>query len=147
MTQHQLSREDRDFRVAFEACGVDASQFSHEAHVRLAYVYLAENGVDAAVQMMRESLLRFIGHHGIAPAKFHETLTRAWMLAVRHFMNKAPSLSASDFIARHPELLDTKIMLTHYSAGVLFSPDARASFVEPDRDPIPRQAAPDHEPS
>ena len=147
MTQHQLSQEDRDFRVAFEACGVAPSQFGHEAHVRLAYVYLAESNVDAAVRMMRESLLRFIDHHGIPPAKFHETLTRAWVLAVRHFMNKAPTLSASDFIARNPELLDSKIMLTHYSAGVLFSPDARASFVEPDRDPIPQQAAADHEPS
>jgi hypothetical protein len=30
-------------------------------------------------------------------------------------------------------------MLTHYSASVLFSPDARAVFVEPDLDPIPLQ--------
>jgi hypothetical protein len=35
-------------------------------------------------------------------------------------------------------VLDTKIMLTHYSAEVLFSPEARALFVEPDLDPIPR---------
>ena len=35
-------------------------------------------------------------------------------------------------------LLDPKIMLTHYSAERLFSPEARAEFVEPDIDPIPR---------
>jgi hypothetical protein len=29
-------------------------------------------------------------------------------------------------------------MLTHYSAEVLFSPEARARFVEPDLEKIPR---------
>jgi len=86
------------------------------------------------------ALLTFLAHNDIPRSKFHETLTRAWVLAVRHFMNKGPSTSADDFIAQHPELLDSKIMLTHYSASVLFSQDARAAFVEPDLDPIPKPA-------
>ena len=49
--------------------------------------------------------------------------------------------SADDFMARNPLLLDSKIMLTHYSADLLFSDQARAEFVEPDLDPIPRHAA------
>jgi len=32
-------------------------------------------------------------------------------------------------------------MLTHYSAELLFSPEARAGFVEPNLDPIPRHGA------
>jgi hypothetical protein len=55
-------------------------------------------------------------------------------------MNKSSSASASDFITRNPELLDSRIMLTHYSASVLFSAEAREAFVEPDLDPIPRPA-------
>jgi hypothetical protein len=39
-------------------------------------------------------------------------------------------------------LLDSKIMLTHYSASVLDSADARASFVAPDLDPIPEPVRP-----
>jgi hypothetical protein len=46
--------------------------------------------------------------------------------------------SADSFIEQHPEMLDSKIMLTHYSAEVLFSDEARIKFVEPDLDPIPR---------
>ena len=38
------------------------------------------------------------------------------------------------------ELLDSRIMLTHYSAAVLFSPDARQSFVAPDIQSIPPPA-------
>jgi hypothetical protein len=138
MHAHGLSDDDRGFRAAFEACAVAPARFGHEAHVRLAYVYLAEHHVEAAVERMRASLLKFLEHNGVPRAKYHETLTRAWVLAVRHFMDRSPSTSAGDFIAKHPELLDSKIMLTHYSASVLFSPDARERFVEPDLDPIPR---------
>jgi hypothetical protein len=139
--QHELSEQDHEFRSDFEACRVTPEQFNHAAHVRLAYIYLVEGDADSAVQKMRESLRAFLQHHGIPPGKFHETLTRAWVLAVRHFMtrsgNKSASASAADFITRNPELLDSRIMLTHYSASVLFSADARESFVEPDLDPIP----------
>ena len=134
---HEPSEEDRSFRLAFEGCVVAPSQFNHEAHVRLAYIYLTESDADLAVQKMRDALLKFLEHNSIPRSKFHETLTRAWVLAVRHFMNRSTSTSAAEFIAKNPELLDSKIMLTHYSARVLFSPDARASFVEPDLDPIP----------
>ena len=136
---HELSQDDSNFRSAFESCTVPPSQFNHEAHVRLAYIYLVESGVEPAVQRMREGLLNFIEHNGIPRSKFHETITRAWVLAVRHFMDKSSSTSFQDFIAKNQVLLDSKIMLTHYSASVLFSSDARESFVEPDLDPIPRQ--------
>lgn len=138
MPTHTTSEADRGFRDAFEACVIALADFSHEAHVRLAYVYLAEGDVESAVDRMRAALLKFIEHNGIPRSKYHETLTRAWVLAVSHFMNKASSASAADFIANNPELLDSTIMLTHYSASVLFSSDARAGWVEPDLDPIPR---------
>ncbi len=87
---------------------------------------------------MRESLVAFLGHHGIDAAKYHETITRAWILAVRHFMDRTPhSDSADAFIDANPVLLDSKIMLTHYSAEVLFSAEARARFIEPDLQQIP----------
>ncbi|WIG99503.1 hypothetical protein KGD87_35135 [Myxococcus sp. SDU36] len=105
--------------------------------MRLAYVYLSEHGTEEAISRMRNALQRFLAHHGIPAAKFHETLTRAWVLAVGYFMGKAPSASSADFIKKNPELLDSEIMLTHYSAQVLFSADARASYVEPDLEPIP----------
>jgi hypothetical protein len=139
MRPHELSPEDRDFQSAFEAHGVTPSQFTHEAHVRLAYVYLAQYDVESAAQRMREALLSFIERNGIPRSKFHETMTRAWVLAVRHFMDRSTSTSFADFVAKNQELLDSQIMLTHYSARVLLSTDARASFVEPDLDPIPRQ--------
>lgn len=139
MNSHELSLNDRSFRAAFEGHAVRPSEFDHEAHVRLAYIYLAEHDVESAIQRMREALLDFIDRNGIPRSKFHETITRAWVLAVRHFMDRSPSSSSADFLSKNQKLLDSKIMLTHYSASVLFSSDARASFVEPDLDPIPRR--------
>ncbi len=58
---------------------------------------------------------------------------------MRHFMERTPTAASfDDFIGTNQALLDAKIMLTHYSAEVLFSDEARASFVEPNLDPIPR---------
>ena len=142
MLKHDLSTSDREFRAAFEAGAFAPADFSHRAHVRLAYVYLAESDVDLALERMRAALVSFLSHHGIPASKYHETLTRAWILAVDHFMHRSPEASsADDFIARNPALLDSKIMLTHYSADLLFSDEARAGFVEPNLDPIPRHAA------
>jgi hypothetical protein len=60
-------------------------------------------------------------------------------MAVRHFMEASPACESADaFIEQNPKLLDSKIMLTHYSAEVLFSDEARAQFVEPDLSPIPK---------
>jgi hypothetical protein len=142
MSKHELSQSDREFRTAFEAGAYAPADFSHRAHVRLAYVYLADWNVDTALERMRAALVGFLSHHDIPASKYHETLTRAWVLAVDHFMHRTPdSKSADEFIDRNPVLLDSKIMLTHYSAGLLFSDTARAEFVEPDLDPIPRHAA------
>ena len=137
--KHEMSSEDAAFRLAFETGGVAPGQFDHRAHVRLAYVYLVEHEPEAATARMRSGLQAFLQHHGLPRAKYHETLTRAWILAVRHFMERAPgTVSAEALVARHPELLDSKIMLTHYSAAVLFSAEARDAFVEPDASPILR---------
>lgn len=136
--QHGISQQDQSFRQSFEDLEVAADDFDHRAHVRLAYIYLCELSVDDAHQAMKSSLLAFLAHLGVEEGKYHETITRAWIKAVRYFMDKTePCKSADEFIDRNPVLLDTRIMLTHYSAEVLFSPEARARFVEPDVQPIP----------
>ena len=140
--KHEVSKSDMDFLAAFEAGAYAPADFNHRAHVRLAYIYLAMNDVERATTLMRGAIVNFLKHHGITPTKYHETLTQAWILAVFHFMHRTPSaLSAEDFVRQTPLLLDSRIMLTHYSAELLYSPRARSHFVQPDLDPIPRHAA------
>lgn len=134
---HGIDGADEAFLRALERGDVVPADFSHEAHVRLAYILLAGAGTDAAVARMRELIAGFLTHHGLPAEKYHETLTRAWILAVRHFMDRGPAHSAGAFLAQHPALLDTRIMLTHYRAETLFSADARGRFIEPDLQGIP----------
>lgn len=135
---HCFSIDDQDFKREFEACETLPERFDHQAHVRLAYIYLCESPVEEAAQRMKASLLAFLAHLGVDEGKYQETLTRAWILAVRHFMDPSKgSQSAEAFIHANPVLLDRKIMLTHYSAEVLFSPEARQAFVQPDIQTIP----------
>lgn len=122
-----------------ESGSIQPAEFDHRAHVRAAYIYLAENSPEEAAVLMRGTLLGFLERHHIEESRYHETITKAWILAVRHFMELTPAAeSAAGFIAANPRLLDPKIMLTHYSAELLFSSDARAAFAEPDRGAIPR---------
>lgn len=88
---------------------------------------------------MKSTLINLLTVAGIDPSeKYHETLTQAWVLAVQHVMNKSGAVSsACDFAHHNHGLQRSEVMMTHYSAEVLFSDRARQEFVEPDREPIP----------
>jgi len=133
-----MSQEDQIFWRDFTAGAIKPGDFDHRAHLRLAYVHLAKFDPETAASAFKQSLLRYLEHHRIDPSKYHETLTRAWLMAVWHFMSKGGATqSAQEFLARSQALLDPKVMLTHYSKERLFSGSARTQFVEPDLDPIP----------
>ena len=137
---HQSSSEDRLFVQRFESCELPPP-FSHRDHVRLAYVQLTGSDVRVAYDAIKPSLLRYIAHYGADPQKYHETLTRAWLMAVRHFMAISPPADSADsFLREQPRLLNSTIMLEHYSSERLFSQEARARFLEPDLLPIPEYA-------
>ena len=134
-----LSDTDRQFKTDFESGQVPLDEFDHRAHLRLAYIYVVETGADLAYQRMRGALEAFLRVNNIESGKYHDTMTRAWVMAVRHFMEKtAQADSADTFIDQNPMMLDSRIMLSHYSADLLFSDEARAAFVEPDLSPIPQ---------
>lgn len=138
---HALSEEDLVFQREFEAGIFKPENFNHRAHLRLAYVHLARHGVPAALPRFRNTLLTYLSHHGVSTHNYHATLTQAWLQAVWHFMVKGgATASAAEFLDRSPDLLDAKVMLTHYSREVLFSQLARESYIEPDIEPIPLHA-------
>lgn len=136
-----INAADEFFRERFEACELSAADFPHRAHLRLAYIYLALYPPEVAQEKMETALRKFLAHLGAPPSKFHHTLTAAWMRAVRHFMDRVgPTESFAGFAERAAPLLDKDIMLTHYTPDLLWSEEARARFVEPDLQPIPRDA-------
>ena len=137
---HRVSHEDRALVEAFEAGRLPAADFGHREHIRLAYVYLAEGDPEPAFRKMRDGLRRFLARHGVDPGKYHETLTRAWMLAVRCYMDRTPEAdSAGAFVQQNADLLRKDLLLAHYSRERLFSEAARTSFAQPDVAPFPEE--------
>jgi hypothetical protein len=118
---------DDDFLSRFEAGRLDS--FTHRDHLRVAFAYARRGGVEHAVERARQGLRHFTAAHG-QPERYHETLTIAWARVVAHHATRATDFDA--LLAAHPRLLDRHLLLAHYSRELLFSPSARARFVEPD---------------
>ena len=141
-TREQLDASDRELLGSFESCSLSPAEFRHRDHVRLAYIYLTLHDTDAALSAMRTGLHRFLVHVGAPPTKYHETVTRAWLLAVEHFMREAgPTVRFEQFAASSPRLFAHGAMETHYTPDLLWSEEARQRFVEPDLQPIPPSSA------
>ncbi|MBE1275459.1 hypothetical protein [Enterovibrio baiacu] len=136
---HSLSHADIAFVASVEDGTFPVEDFNHRAHVRLAYAYLVDNNADISNSLVKNALVSLLRFNNIEPyAKYHETLTRAWLLAVHHFMQHTdPCDNADAFIDQNPPLLDSQIMMTHYTKARLFSDEARHAFLEPDLDAIP----------
>ena len=137
-TRAELDPRDREFLDAFERCELAPANFHHRDHVRLAFIYLTLHDLDTALDLMRSGFHRFLAHAGAPASKYHETITRAWMLAVEHFMQGVgPVANFEQFAASSPRLFARGAMETHYTADLLWSDEARTRFVEPNLQPIP----------
>src|SRR5215831_5273331 len=77
--------------------------FGHREHVRLAYVLVAQYGVEDAAQRCGQILSHMATAHG-APERFHVTMTVAWVRAVAHHMSEAPDVTDFDgLLERFPQ--------------------------------------------
>ncbi|MCC4798087.1 hypothetical protein BCT30_01215 [Enterovibrio norvegicus] len=139
---HSLLHTDIAFVASVEECSFPVEDFNHRAHVRLAYAYFVDNDTESSNNLLRKALVGLLQFNDIAPsAKYHETLTKAWLLAVNHFMHHTDTCDNADmFIDLNPQLLDSQIMMTHYTKARLFSEEARHTFIAPDLDAIPEYA-------
>lgn len=127
---------DEAFARAFESGGVTPAQFGHVAHARVAWVYLREAAsVDEAVTRMRAAIRRFAAAAG-APQKYHETITILWMRLLADASAQGASGEFADVLRACPALADKDLPLRYYSRERLFGDEARAGWVEPDREPL-----------
>ncbi|HEX3248089.1 MAG TPA: hypothetical protein VHS05_01580 [Pyrinomonadaceae bacterium] len=86
-SEHEIEKVVR----GFETCETSASEFKHKDHLVVAVWYVHNLGKEAALERMREGLLRFIGHHGVDPKKYSETITRFWIERVDQRLNELGS--------------------------------------------------------
>ena len=122
----------------FEDCTLPREEWTHAAHLTVALWHLLQYDWPEAVERVRRGIKRYNAAHGIATTPtggYHETLTIFWLRHVRSFL-EAGRNEARSLVALANELIataDKNLPLEHYTRERLFSPEARAAWVEPDK--------------
>ena len=111
---------DEEFLSVFRSCELEEKLFSHEAHLRLAWLNIKALGIDEAIVQTKRDILAFVNHLG-AQHIYNETVTVAAVKIIHHFENKSASTSFSDLIAEFPRLKGNfkDLLAQHYSADIL----------------------------
>lgn len=129
--------EDHTFEEQFRDCTLAPGLFTHEAHLRLAWIHIHNYGVESAVENMNVQIRNYAESLG-AGSKFNRTVTEAAVKAVNHFMLRSTSKTFKDFIEEFPQLKSKfkELLGTHYSIDIFTSAEAKQKFIEPDRSPF-----------
>ncbi len=128
---------DFEFENKFKNCDLNPEIFTHEAHLRLAWIHITTYGEHAAIQNICSQLKAFVEFLG-AKDKYNETLTIAAIKAVHHFIKKSDSNTFQDFIIEFPRLKYNfkDLMNTHYNIDIFNSDKAKKEFLAPDLVPF-----------
>ena len=131
--QSHYDLDDNTFEHLFDTATLNPTLFTHEAHLRLAWIHIQKYGLEDAITHICEQIAHFDAMLGNG-TKYHETITIAAIKMVNHFMLKTPSPSFKTFIEHNPRLLHNfkDLLHSHYSSYLLTNEVARLTFLEPD---------------
>ena len=136
MTNH-FSLSDDQFEQQFKDTTLDPTLFSHEAHIRLAWIHISKFGVDLAAEHLCKQIAIFDATHDDG-TNFNKTVTVAAVKAVHHFMKKSSTKTCVDFIKENPRLIFNfkDVLNAHYSHNIFSDERAKKTYVEPDLAPF-----------
>jgi len=116
----------------FEDCTLPPASFRHREHLLVAWTYLRAFPFAEAAARFATNVRRFADAHG-ASAKYHETVTWAYMAVLHERMHASRDLGFDELLAKNADLLDHErgALLAYYDSATLSSELARAVFVLP----------------
>jgi hypothetical protein len=125
----------------FKDCTLPREEWTHAAHLTVALWHLLQFDWPEAVTRVRSGIKRYNAAHAVHTTPtggYHETLTLFWLRTVSAFL-EAERNEARALVRLANELVasaDKSLPLAHYTRELLFSPEARAAWVEPDLQPL-----------
>ena len=119
---------------ALEAGRIEAGAFDHEGHIYLAWLYLDQFPLADAISRFTDALKRLTIRLGV-PDKYHETISWLFMLLIAERRGVTTTEDWFSFRRGNDDLfvLGIDIVQRYYSKELLWSDQARQSFVLPDR--------------
>jgi len=132
--QDHYKLSDVEFEKQFSDCTLNPKIFTHEAHLRLAWLHIKKYGVDEAVENVKTQIKSYVDFLGEAN-KYKETVTIVGVKIVHHFMTKKDTAGFAQFINTNKQLLNNfkGLILSHYETNIFESEIAKHSFIEPDK--------------
>lgn len=128
--------------AAFLARTLPKPDWTHEAHLAVGLWHVREFGYDEALTRMRDGICAYneaVGTANTETSGYHETLTRFWLrLLAAHAQNADPEAPFDDVLSQFlaSSWAGRSLALRYYRRETLFSPYARAEWVEPDLKPF-----------
>jgi hypothetical protein len=137
--------DDRELLAAFENCTLPFEQWTHRAHLRIAYLYLSKYSFEEALAAIREGIKKFNAFHKVPEGPdrgYNETTTHALAHLVAATMAAYKQThrvsNAEEFCDMHPQLMSKHVLRFFYTVQRRMDPRAKAEFVEPDLTTLPR---------
>jgi len=135
---------DAELLTQFEAAGIGSEQWTHRAHVKVAYLYLREHPFDVALTKIRTGIKKLNAANKVPEGPmmgYNETTTHAYTHLIAAVMSAYrqthPVDSADSFYDMHPQFQTKHILRLFYSPERRRHPLAKTEFVEPDLAPLP----------
>ena len=128
---------DESFVEQFSNCSLNPELFSHEAHLRLAYLNIQKLGVEKAIETTCSQLINFTKHIGEFQI-YNVTVTIAAIKTVDHFIRKAESENFIEFIQEFPRLKTNfkDLLAFHYKTDIFNSEKAKKEYLKPELAPF-----------
>ena len=128
---------DDTFEKQFEDCSFPPNLFSHEAHLRLAYIHIQKYGLDQAIENLCAQIKRYDQFHDKG-TKFHVTITVASAKIVHHFIKKHKPESFHKLKKLVPDLAEDLMGLIkkHYSSNILETEESKGQYIKPNLSPF-----------
>ena len=128
---------DEEYEQVFASYRLKPGMFSHEAHLRLAYIHISKYGPRQAEKNMCDQIKGYAESLGVYD-KFNKTVTMASVKTMHHFMENSNTSSFKELIQEFPQLLNDfrGILSQHYGFNVFADKQAKKEFVEPDLQPF-----------
>jgi hypothetical protein len=139
--------DDSELLRAFEECTLPFDQWTHRAHVRVAYLYATAYSFEEAMAKTRAGIQKYnkANNRPEGPEQgYNETTTHALLhlvAAVAAAYKQTHRVSnAEEFCDMHPQLMSKQVLRFFYSPQRRMHPLAKTTFVEPDLTALPRIA-------
>lgn len=132
-----MIKDDKKFVAEFEALKIPPDDFKHQAHLRLAFLYVDWLGVEAAVKRISAGIQAYAAHLEVSDL-YNQTVTEALVRLIGIRREEKPTSNWQAFLAANPDLVeDAKgLLLQYYTSERLFSDEARSKFLAPDLLPL-----------